>query len=105
MFSDLTDFRIEGWAYAEQPAKFYECLGNGSVKFKGDDGTHYLTEHDGEWHCDCAEFDRLARGKYRAVFCPHTLGLERALPSIKPVPLDDLPELFSLSHKEAPCSL
>jgi hypothetical protein len=105
MFSDLTELRIKGWAYAQRPDEFYEWLDEEHVKFKGDDGDHLLTLQDGEWHCDCARFASLKREKYVAVFCQHTLGLERALPSIKPVRVSDLAGLLTLFHKEAPCLL
>ena len=105
MFSDLAELRIKGWAYAQQPDVFYEWLDEEHVKFKGDDRDHFLMLQDGEWHCDCARFASLVSEDYVAVFCQHTLGLERALPSIRPVPLSDLPELIPLFNKEASCSL
>lgn len=105
MYSDLVDYRIEGWAYAERPTDFYEWLGEGYVKFKGDNVVHFLTLQDGEWHCDCAQFIRLGCGENEFAFCPHSLGLERALSAIKPLPLSDVLELVPLFHKEASCSL
>jgi hypothetical protein len=102
MVSDLTDLRIKGWAYAERPTDYYEWLGEGWVRFKGDDGDHYLSLCAGVWHCDCARFTSLVREEFVAAFCQHTLGLERALPWIKPVQiepvsLDKLPQLLTLA--------
>lgn len=61
---------IKARQYAEEPERIH--IHRLDVRMEGDDRTHRVELHDGDWSCDCGYF-----AGHRV--CAHTMALERVL--------------------------